>query len=1040
MREDAHAFIQIASVPRISSAHFPRAHARIRKWLSLNATPISSISSDRICGLHIKLSQSEVTGLNVFGVYLPCADMGIECYCEHLVELESLISESQRHGPVMIVGDFNAHLGCLGGVRGHGNPNQQGILLHQLLVRCNLYAVSLSALSQGPQYTFWNSETRTTVDYIIASHDASNYIQHCFTHPPAPLNNSDHLPITVELRVPSATTSHKPPNPKINWEVALKSDGLATYQKLVSSVVTPLLGRAYNNPGEINAEICSVSQQIYTAAQSALPVRSSPKQKKKWYKDQALGHLAQRKKAAWDDWSTNGRPKEGPLYDMKIKSRAEFRRRLKICAANEERRRVQHFDQRFKRRCPNRFKLPSTTSRQGTSLRVDQCVTTDSSTILATWEDHFRNISTSHDEQFPTMSCIKEQVDLLLTASLKNENTLLDVPFCSDEVEGVLKRLKSGKSAGHDMLQSEHLKYGGTALQIWIQQICNAIIDSESVPDCLKVGIVIPIYKGGGKDPLDTNSYRGITLTPVLAKVLESLMLGRLRCHLNERGIPHPNQTAYREKMSCAEAIFSTLEVVSQFSQQNEKMYMCFYDLQKAFDSVQYPVLLKRLYEAGIDGKAWRLIRNWYDNPKCRVRVNGQLSSTFTLERGVLQGSVLSPTLFLLVMDPLLTSLSDTGLGPSISNTYAGAFAHADDIRTVTSSLATLQQQINMVQTFATENALVLNPSKCEVLMVSSSKPTSQAPLCTLGNQALAPRDNVKCLGYWWSWDLSATKAIDEAIKRARRAFFAFGALGAFHGKLNPLSGKTIFDTCVIPILLFGSENWILTDSLLDSLEAFQGEIGRRILKLSKFHSTLATRIALKWPSVSARILIGKLCLLSKVSSGQDSIGCCVFSNLTDSDPQSLRMVQECRSLEAKLDCHGVTDNVVGAVVSVKQVKKQILKADWEACLFAASQHRSTTVAARISTCVSWPKLWDMALDHGERGTAALQALFRTLTRPTFGQNTCPVCKTQQTEISHFEHFVTCHTPITSSEFVIDLLTTESQDVFVYAQHFLRTS
>ena len=123
------------------------------------------------------------------------------------------------------------------------------------------------------------------------------------------------------------------------------------------------------------------------------------------------------------------------------------------------------------------------------------------------------------------------------------------------------------------------------------------------------------------------------------------------------------------------------------------------------------------------------------------MRVNGQLSATFTLEHGVLQGSVLSPTLFLLVMDPLLTSLSQRGVGPSISNTYAGAFAHADDIRTVTSSLATLQQQINMVQTFATENALVLIPSKCdhEVLMVSSSKHTSQAPLCTLGNQAIAP-------------------------------------------------------------------------------------------------------------------------------------------------------------------------------------------------------------------------------------------------------------------------------------------------------------
>ena len=46
------------------------------------------------------------------------------------------------------------------------------------------------------------------------------------------------------------------------------------------------------------------------------------------------------------------------------------------------------------------------------------------------------------------------------------------------------------------------------------------------------------------------------------------------------------------------------------------------------------------------------------------------------------------------------------------------------------------------------------------------------------------------------AWDLSATKAVDEAIKKAKRAFFAYGAMGAFQGKLNPLSGKTIFNTC----------------------------------------------------------------------------------------------------------------------------------------------------------------------------------------------------------------------------------------------------
>ena len=92
----------------------------------------------------------------------------------------------------------------------------------------------------------------------------------------------------------------------------------------------------------------------------------------------------------------------------------------------------------------------------------------------------------------------------------------LDTPFSSEEIDRVLHNLKPGKSAGYG-LEPEHLKYGGAALSLWIRQVVNAF---ECVPE---LGIVIPLYKGGGKDPLDTNSYRGITLSPVLAKVVESL-------------------------------------------------------------------------------------------------------------------------------------------------------------------------------------------------------------------------------------------------------------------------------------------------------------------------------------------------------------------------------------------------------------------------------------------------------------------------------------------------------------------------------------
>ena len=215
---------------------------------SLNATPISSISSDRICGISLTLSLPEPTEMSILGVYLPCMDMGIQCYCDHLVELECLISQRQQLGPVFIMGDFNAHLGTLGGAKGLGGANQQGILLHQLLARCNLYAVSLSPLSVGPQYTFWSSDTQTTVDYIIASHDAADYIEQCSTLEPVPLNNSDHLPISAVLQAHSTntTTTQKLVCQKINWAKALKSSQLDVYQKLVTAIVSPLLERSYN--------------------------------------------------------------------------------------------------------------------------------------------------------------------------------------------------------------------------------------------------------------------------------------------------------------------------------------------------------------------------------------------------------------------------------------------------------------------------------------------------------------------------------------------------------------------------------------------------------------------------------------------------------------------------------------------------------------------------------------------------------------------------------------------------------------------------
>ena len=214
---------------------------------------------------------------------------------------------------------------------------------------------------------------------------------------------------------------------------------------------------------------------------------------------------------------------------------------------------------------------------------------------------------------------------------------------------------------------------------IWLLNVLNTIVELEVIPDVLKRGVVVPVYTGSGKDPLRVDSYRGVTLSSMVAKVLEFLCLQRLEVVFLEADLPHVNQTAYRRSVSCTNAIFTTQEVIAKYLNSGSKVYMCLYDLQKSFDSVEYAVLMDKLFEVGVNGKMWRLLRYWYEGGSCCIKVDGRLSATYSVGR---RGSVLSTALFLLVLDPLLRELQASGLGLSINNFYAGGFLHVDDVRT----------------------------------------------------------------------------------------------------------------------------------------------------------------------------------------------------------------------------------------------------------------------------------------------------------------------------------------------------------------------
>ena len=168
-----------------------------------------------------------------------------------------------------------------------------------------------------------------------------------------------------------------------------------------------------------------------------------------------------------------------------------------------------------------------------------------------------------------------------------------------------------------------------------------------------------------------------------------------------------------------------------------------------------------------------------------------------------------------------------------------------------------------------------------------------------------------------------------------------------------------------------------------------------------------------------------------------------MYASLVVPNPQSLRLIQNCLSLENKLNCQSVTDIVWKADNNPQglwSTKKLILDTDWKACPSEETWHLRKSLAAKIATHTTWPKLWDMALDHGTQGTAVLQALYRTLTRSSFCQNPCPFCDHQTISFWTLHHLSYCmwtvqneiDTPFASPEFIAELLVREST-----AKHFL---
>ena len=154
-------------------------------------------------------------------------------------------------------------------------------------------------------------------------------------------------------------------------------------------------------------------------------------------------------------------------------------------------------------------------------------------------------------------------------------------------------------------------------------------------------------------------NWRGIMLLSVPSKVLTRIILERLKDAIDEQ--LRPEQAGFRKDKSCTDQIATLRIIIEQSLEWQSPLYMNFIDFQKAFDSIDRETIWKLLQHYGIPPIYVNLIKQLYQEATCQIIHNGKLTEVFEMKTGVRQGCLLSPMIFLMVVDCVMKETVKAG-------------------------------------------------------------------------------------------------------------------------------------------------------------------------------------------------------------------------------------------------------------------------------------------------------------------------------------------------------------------------------------------
>ena len=390
----------------------------------------------------------------------------------------------------------------------------------------------------------------------------------------------------------------------------------------------------------------------------------------------------------------------------------------------------------------------------------------DSKIIVNKFANFFKEVCIPNNEDFNE----KQKIECFSFLNNNYMGDIIDFNSINESIiENSIKNMKLGKAAGRDNITVEHLLHAHSYILVLLRVLFKCCLVHGIVPSDFGLGIIIPLVKNPNDDVTKISNYRGITLSPVISKLFEMCLLNILKDKLQSSHL----QFGFKKNSSCSNAIVTLRSVLNYYNSNGSTVSICALDISKAFDRVNFYVLIQQLMKRMIPVCILKLLLHWFSISQCCVRWNNVFSEFFVIRAGVRQGGILSPTLFAIYMDVLINELESSGIGCKFYDNYVGCLVYADDIILLSPSQYGMQTLLNICSNFAIKFDLKYNVKKSFAMRVGK-RYKKACEYLKLDNEILQYVNEIKYLGVTIK---SSTKFVVNFDIFKRKFYRSFNAI-----------------------------------------------------------------------------------------------------------------------------------------------------------------------------------------------------------------------------------------------------------------------